>query len=260
VTEDELVAVCRRATRAVRSRLATFADWGLRPGSASQHHSDLAADAAAVEVLVGCGLGVLSEESGITGSDRPLLAVLDPLDGSTNAAQGVPWFACSLCVVDDDGPRVALVTNLASGVEHRAVRGGGAWRGEVRLRTSGCGAVEQAFVGLAGLPPGHLGWRQFRALGAAALDLSAVAEGVLDGWFDCSDDAHGVWDYLGGLLICREAGGAVLDAEGRDLVVLDPSVRRAPVAGATPGLAEELARRLSDARREQSVAAGGSAR
>jgi fructose-1,6-bisphosphatase/inositol monophosphatase family enzyme len=45
-----------------------------------------------------------------------------------------------------------------------------------------------------------------------------------------------VWDYLGGLLVCREAGAAVEDAAGRDLVVLDHSARRAPVGAATPAL------------------------
>ena len=53
-------------------------------------------------------------------------------------------------------------------------------------------------IGLSGYPPRSLGWGQYRALGAAALDLCAVADGVLDGYVDCSRDAHGSWDYLGG--------------------------------------------------------------
>ena len=61
-----------------------------------------------------------------------------------------------------------------------------------------------------------------------------VADGVLDGFVDCSVDAHGPWDYLGGMLICREAGAVVADALGRDLVVLEHAGRRTPVAGATP--------------------------
>jgi fructose-1,6-bisphosphatase/inositol monophosphatase family enzyme len=77
-------------------------------------------------------------------------------------------------------------------------------------------------------------------LGAAALDLCAVAEGVLDGYIDCSGDAHGVWDYLGGLLVCREAGAVVTDAFDRELVVHDHAARRTPVAGATKALHAEL--------------------
>lgn len=242
VSEEQVLALCRRATAAVIERLAAVGDWGLVAGSRHQHHTDVAADAAAVEVLVGGGLGVLSEESGLTRADRSLLAVLDPLDGSTNAAQGLPWYACSLCVLDDEGPWVALVTNLASGVEYRAVRGGGAWRDETRLRLPAGAVVPvgEAFVGLSGLPPGYLGWRQFRALGAAALDLCAVADGTLDAWLDCSVDAHGVWDYLGGTLVCREAGATVVDLHDRELVVRDPEARRTPVAACTSALTEEL--------------------
>ena len=84
------------------------------------------------------------------------------------------------------------------------------------------------------------GWAQFRCLGAAALDLCAVADGTLDGYVDCVTDAHGVWDYLGALLVCREAGVIVEDANGRILCVLDRSVRRTPVAAVGNVLHEAL--------------------
>ncbi len=100
--------------------------------------------------------------------------------------------------------------------------------------------MAESVLGLSGFPPRWLGWRQYRALGAAALDLCAVAEGVLDGYVDCSRDAHGVWDYLGGLLVCREAGAVVTDAFDRELVVHDHAERRTPVAGATEALHAEL--------------------
>jgi myo-inositol-1(or 4)-monophosphatase len=107
---------------------------------------------------------------------------------------------------------------------------------------SSCTRVREAIIGLSGHPDRHLGWAQYRALGAVALDLCAVASGVLDGYLDCSVDAHGVWDYLGGLLVCEEAGAVVADVHGRDLVVRDHESRRTPVAGATRPLMEELRR------------------
>jgi fructose-1,6-bisphosphatase/inositol monophosphatase family enzyme len=85
-----------------------------------------------------------------------------------------------------------------------------------------------------------LGWRQFRTLGAAALDLCAVAEGTLDAFVDCSPSAHGPWDYLGGALVCAEAGAPVVDALGRDLTVVVPDARRTPVAAATQPLLDAL--------------------
>ena len=235
-----LLEVLATAAAAVGDALGRLENWGLAGTRPWQYHSDLAADAAALEVLHGAGLGVLSEESGVTGRDREIVVVLDPVDGSTNASRGVPWFATSLCAVDADGARAAVVVNQASGTRFDAVRGGGARRDGRPIAPSGAEDLRTSIVGLSGFPPQHLGWRQFRALGAAALDLCAVACGTLDGYVDCSRDAHGPWDYLGGVLVCREAGAVVADAAGRDLVVRDVAARRTPIAAATPALFEQL--------------------
>ncbi len=235
-----MLEVLHEAVTAVAAALAGLEDWGLAGTRPDQYRSDLVADAAAVPLLVDAGLGVLSEESGLTGGGRPILAVLDPIDGSTNAAHGLPWYATSLCAVDEEGPRVAVVANQASGVRFEAVRGGGALRDGRPLRASGCEALERAIVALSGYPARHLGWGQFRALGAAALDLCAVAEGTLDAYVDCSGAGQGPWDYLGGALVCREAGAAVVDARGRSLMALDHADRRAPVAAATSAVLSSL--------------------
>src|SRR5687767_200163 len=210
--DRELVEVCRVAATAARTALDVLDNWGPAGTRVGQYHSDLAADPAVSEVLLDAGLGVLSEESGIHEGTRPLLAVVDPVDGSTNASRGVPWFATSICVLDAEGPRVAVVQNLATGTRFEATRGGGATRDGVAIAPSGCETLGDSVVGLSGWPHHRLGWRQFRALGACALDLCAVASGTLDAFIDCSRDAHGAWDYLGGLLVCREAGAFVADA------------------------------------------------
>ena len=57
---------------------------------------------------------------------------------------------------------------------------------------------------------------------------------------DATPSSHGPWDYLGGLLVCTEAGASVADGDGRDLVTLDHAARRAPVAAATPALLDAL--------------------
>jgi myo-inositol-1(or 4)-monophosphatase len=225
---------------AVIAALATVQDWGPSGLRDTQYRSDVVADAAALGVLDRAGVGVLSEESGLRRASHPLLVVVDPLDGSTNAARGLPWFATSLCAVDADGPLAALVINLVSGTRFTAVRGEGARRDGAAIHATSCTSLSKALVGLSGLPPRHLGWEQYRTYGAAALDLCNVACGVLDGFIDCSPSAHGVWDYLGGLLICQEAGAAVADGHGRDLVIRDPAARRTPVAGATHELLAEI--------------------
>jgi len=242
VDHDRLLSLLHSVADAVADALGEVEDWGPSGRREGQYAADLIADAAALDVLRSAGVGVLSEESGVERSGAAILVVVDPLDGSTNASRGVPWYATSLCALDDDGPLVAVVANQASGVRFEAVRGEGARRNGVALPRggSGCSELHEAMIGLSGLPPRHLGWAQYRAFHAAALDLCAVAEGMLDGFVDCSHDAHGPWDYLGGLLVCREVGVEVVDALGRDLVVRDHEARRTPVAAATRPLLDEL--------------------
>jgi len=169
-----------------------------------------------------------------------VVVALDPLDGSTNAARGLPWYATSLCAVDDRGPRAAVVVNQASGVRFEATRGGGARRDGQPIRPTACDTLGEAIVGFSGYPPTYFGWSQYRGLGAAALDLCAVAEGALDGYAVVGGSSLGPWDYLGGLLVCREAGAVVGESQGRELVTLSHDDRRTPVAAATEALYVEL--------------------
>ncbi len=76
--------------------------------------------------------------------------------------------------------------------------------------------------------------------------MCSVACGRLDAFLDCSRNAHGPWDYLGGMLVCLEAGAVIIDAFDRDLVVLEHAARRTPVAAASQVLlGESLAARRS---------------
>jgi len=210
---------------------------GDRPG---QYRLDLVADEAALPVLHRAGVGVLSEESGLHDTGCGVTVVIDPVDGSTNASRGLPWYATSLCAVDDEGPLAALVVNLATGARYQAVRGGGATLDGRPVKPSGVTRAEDALLVLNGYPPQHFGWRQYRSLGASALDLCSVADGRVDGTVDCSEDALGPWDYLGALLVLNEVGAPVCDVHGRELVVLDHDARRTPVSAATPELHEAL--------------------
>jgi len=209
-----------------------------RPG---QYALDLVADEAVVPLLVDAELAVISEESGRTGPvDAPITIVLDPVDGSTNCARGIPYWSISLCALDDDGPLCALVANQATGEQFTAVRGEGAWSDGERLAPSKVTRVEDAVVALAGMPRRVLSWKQFRALGSAALTLCDVAAGKVDGYVDALDDMHAPWDYLGGALVCGEAGAPVFDLHDRPLSTVDVEARRTLVAAATPELAEVL--------------------
>jgi fructose-1,6-bisphosphatase/inositol monophosphatase family enzyme len=246
VTPDDLLELLVRAAAAVEAavRAVTGPDRRARTDRAGQYAIDLVADAAALDVLVTAPLAVLSEESGWGGRQgAELTVVLDPVDGSTNASRQIPYWATSACVLDGDGPLVALVVNQATGVATTAVRGEGARRDGVPIAPSKVERVEDAVVTLSGRPGEWLPWKQFRALGSAALNLCDVAAGSLDGLVD-GGAWHAPWDYLGGLLICREAGAVVVDTTGRELVVADPEVRRQLLAASTPALLDDLRRAL----------------
>lgn len=244
--DDLLLEVLHDAATAVRAALDGLTDWGDAGTRTGQYLSDVAADEAALDVLQRAGLGAMSEETGLHDGDRDIVVVLDPVDGSTNASRDLPWYATSLCAVDRDGARAALVVDQAGGARFEALRGAGARVDGLALHPSGATELGESIVGLSGYPPWWFGWKQFRALGAVALDLCAVAGGRLDAYVDCSPSAHGAWDYLGGMLVCQEAGASVDDAWGRSLVTLDHRARRTPVAAATPTL---LAAALAERRR-----------
>lgn len=241
--DDALLEVLIEASDAIAKALDRTDEWGEAGTVAGQHRSDLAADAAVVAVLDAAGLGVFSEESGWTGRDRDITVVVDPLDGSTNASRGISWWATSLCAIDDHGPRVAVVDDLVHTSRATAVRGRGAWVDGAPAQRSDCDRLDRAVVGLNGLPARHLGWAQCRALGAAALDLVAVATGRLDAYLDCSGDGLAPWDYLGAQLICEEAGATVRGLDPRPLHDLAEPVRRGIVAAAHPAVADLLSER-----------------
>ncbi|MEM9465636.1 MAG: inositol monophosphatase [Actinomycetota bacterium] len=243
--DDELLAVLHRATDAVVAVFVDHDEWGPSGLREGQYASDLAADAAALAVLDDAGIAVLSEESGLSRAAE-LVAVVDPLDGSTNASRPLPWFATSLCVLDAGEARAAVVHDHASGVRWDAIAGGGARMDGVVLTRREPVELADSIVAINALPSANPGWAQFRCYGAAALDLCAVADGRFDAYVDFDHDALGPWDYLGGMLVCREAGVEVVDAFGRDLEVIDHLARRTPVAASGPALDA-----LVDARRRE---------
>ncbi len=242
MTDDELLAILDDTAAAISAALSTVEDW--RPTTGARTHTqyaiDVVADAPAVEVLTKAGLGVLSEESGLHEPDRDIVVVMDPVDGSTNASRGVPWFATSLCAVDRDGPRAALVINLATGERFDAIRGAGARRDGQPIHVGTTTDVSSALVVLCGIPTEKGPWAQGRVMGAAALDICSVACGRFDAYLDNTTGIHGPWDYLGGMLVLTEAGGVMEDIEGRDLVHLEHGAKRGPMAAATPELLESV--------------------
>ncbi len=233
MSPEDLISLFDGLATDLRDRLELHTEWGLTGDVPGQYVHDVVADELIVPPLLEAGLRVLTEESGISGTGD-ITVVVDPIDGSTNAARGLPWYATSLCAVDAGGPLATGVYNLALGDRFAAVRGEG-----TEYVPTGCTALTDAIVSLSGYPESHLGWRQYRAYGAAALDMCAVATGSFDAFIDV-DAAHGVWDYLGAVLFCAESGCAVGELNDDELVVLETEARRGPIVAATSALLADI--------------------
>lgn len=224
------------------ARLAENVDWSLvgRDHDAQYRH-DLVADAAVLEVLGGSGIRVLSEESGWSGpEDAEVTVIVDPVDGSTNASLGIPHWVVSLCAVDAEGPLASVVLNPTNRERFQALRGEGATLDGRPLSPSSRTELRTAVVGLTGRPTGSPRWAQFRALGAAALDICYVACGRLDAMY--ASYGLSIWDYAGAIHVCQEAGAATGERQDLPLFDVDAAGRRQVLAAGTASVLDELKR------------------
>ena len=247
---NELVALFENVANGIGEELRGLDNFGLVEGSSEQYQHDVVADQRAVQMLLDGGLGVVSEESGVHASDRSIMAVVDPIDGSTNASHHLSYFNTSIAAVDDEGLLACLVRSQATSRTWAAIRGGGAYVDSYRIMASHVTAMDQAIIAFNDLPPAHLGWRQFRVMGATALDLAHVAQGNFDAFGDASAAGNSPWDYLAGVLLVREAGGMTWDLDGQELVTIEHSAKRKIFAAGNQQLADQLHDRFVAARQD----------
>jgi myo-inositol-1(or 4)-monophosphatase len=203
---------------------------------------------------------VLSEEAGHRsfGADYPLVLV-DPVDGSLNAKQGVPVYGLMLAVLD--GPTVddafaGLVLNLSTGEEWTAIRKQGAWRAGKRitpLHRSEAGRLE--LLGLESTPralklaqPLVERSGKIRILGSMALSIALTAAGAFDAF--CAPLRVRVFDMAASLLLLAEAGGVATDLDGSPLggLTCDLKTRSSLICAPTRELHAEALRALSSGR------------
>ena len=240
---DTILEIFRQVAGEIRSGLDNLDDWGLSGGHPGQYVHDVVADEIAIPILWSAGLGVVSEESESQGLDRPVVAIVDPIDGSTNASLGIPWYATSLCAIDSEGLLASLVCNQATGNTYVAARGMGAELNGKPIQPSRKGEMRDSILVLNGLPHSYFGWKQYRALGSAALDLCSVADGTFDGFADFSSGLA-LWDYAGAALICSESGVVISEVNGTKLdfenLLKSPSSRIRLLAAGTQSLHENL--------------------
>lgn len=200
---------------------------------------DMAAENALDEALTKRGLSarIISEELGdrIVGGHPEFMLVFDPIDGSTNAACGIPFFCTSLAYTEKTDIAsfgditMAVICDISNNT-YSAQRGKGAFLNGMRVTGSKRGARPKPVVsvysyGVPQVPAGLIELEKsiiVRALGSIALDMCYVADGTLDGIIDTRGLVSG-YDIMASALILREAGGQLSDLRG--VRVIDDDVK-----------------------------------
>ncbi|TVR90081.1 MAG: inositol monophosphatase [Spirochaetaceae bacterium] len=182
------------------------------------------------------------------------LWVVDPIDGTNNYAQGIPFFCVSIAYLSHGVPRFGLVYDPSREELFCARKGGGAYLNDKAIRVSQASGIDGAIVATGfAYERGEYVRRTLRTIqalfdhklrgirrfGACAIDLCWTAAGRLDGYFELKLEP---WDYAAGMLIVAEAGGRVSDAEGESLAIGAPAV----VASA-PGMHDALLKIIDEA-------------
>jgi len=205
---------------------------------------DAIVELAIVEAAAAAGVNLLSEEAGFVDNGSAATLVVDPVDGSANAALGVPLSCFAGALVVDTEPVEALTVWFDTGRAWSARAGRPTpFRTSGRTRLRGASlclmrpkrGTEEAWARLADAAD------RVRVLCTTCLETALVAEGSVDGFADPGSDTHRLMDLVAALVTVPAAGGALLDLHGRPLVFdLDLSRRWSGIAAATPALADEL--------------------
>lgn len=195
--------------------------------------------------------GVLGEEGNDVAGTSGVRWIIDPIDGTTNFAYGLPGFAVSIGVEQDRRLVAGAVVVPSLADEFVAWTGGGAWRNGEPISVRPPVELAHSLVGTgfaydperrirqADVVARIIGRvRDIRRSGAAALDLCSVACGRLDGYFEVG---LGPWDLAAGTVIATEAGALVTGVARDDLIVCAHPVTHAAL---TELLADASAHRV----------------
>ncbi|MDP2844606.1 MAG: bifunctional fructose-bisphosphatase/inositol-phosphate phosphatase [Candidatus Methanoperedens sp.] len=188
---------------------------------------DEVAENAALRVLEedGRSMRLVSEELGekIIGSKPEFTFVLDPIDGTFNAVNNIPFFCVPIAIGGSDlsDIRYGYVKNHANGDIYTAEKGKGAFLNGKKIHASTLSELSQLSVISYSHRPhavaiNNHNVRRVRVFGCAALELCYIASGIFDAFIDMRSMLR-VTDIAAGKLIVEEAGGRVTDGKGEPL-------------------------------------------
>ena len=169
--------------------------------------------------------GFFAEESGKQGNITDYCWVIDPLDGTTNFAHGLPYFCVSVALTYKNVPVFGMIYQPITDELFWAIQGQGAFLNGTAVTISKA-PFNQGVIALALPYAKDTGCKQLlstswqieqaaytvRILGAAALDIAYVAAGKMEGVIL---QELGWWDVAAGMILVQEAGGIVSDFQGK---------------------------------------------
>ncbi|MDA4116830.1 MAG: hypothetical protein OK455_00605 [Thaumarchaeota archaeon] len=203
---------------------------GMGAGGDITMRVDSEAEESIVELVRGVrDVRVVTEEAGVIGggAGSRWTVVVDPIDGSSNYARGLPFYCTSIAVLEGESlehVKYGLVRNLTNGDSYFAEKGHGAERDGKAITTSTARELEVSCVGIdmskaslatvKRLVPLLAAVRKPAHFGANALEQCFLADGKIDAFVDLRDRMR-VVDFAAGYLISKEAGAVLSDGTGR---------------------------------------------
>lgn len=171
--------------------------------------------------------GFIAEEDSSLLKNEIYNWVIDPLDGTTNYLHGVPCFATSVALLENNKPVLGVVYEINMKECFYAWKNGGAWMNGEKISVGKKTSLKESLVAT-GFPYSAQGWHTqymnlfsdvqqssigVRRPGSAATDAAYVACGRFDAFYEYGIHA---WDIAAGALLVQEAGGIVTDFNGGD--------------------------------------------
>lgn len=258
---DELLAVAiELAQEAGRSLLARYG--AIQAADKKADHSNVvtAADMHSEDIIVQGirkrfpGHSIIAEETGCDLRDSEFTWVVDPLDGTSNYAAGIPWFGVLISVLRGKLPVAGVMHIPVSGDMYTAGAGSGSFKNGLRISVArdqkledvlwafgiDCGPSDEAAGRKAALLSKILRRvRNFRTTNCL-IDAAYTADGRFGGMINHS---MRLWDFAAPMLIVEEAGGLYTDITGRRLeldISPDASAREYAVLAGAPSLHHEV--------------------
>ena len=162
----------------------------------------------------------ITEETGqILNNNKDVFWIIDPIDGTTNFLHGIPHFAISIALQQENEIVIGLVYDPIKNEIFFAEKNNGSYINNNRIRVSKKSNLEECLFasnsdGLKSIYPKL----NLRNTGCAALDLAYVGCGRFDGFFH---NKINLWDVAAGKIIIEEAGGKVNDISNYKINKID---------------------------------------